>query len=485
MAIDPTLFTGMNKAFSAFIDDDGNKKIVLSGKFGSGKTSFLHHFFQDAQQNNKYWYVHLFPVNYSVSKNEDIFELLKYDLLLDFLKKGVELKGSIDNLPAFFSKDDYVKLVTTVIGMVPKVGKDLESTIAAIKKLYEYVNRKFDVDELDQKGGALADFLTELENKTGLFVEYNIISQLIYEIVRKHAADGRETVLVIDDLDRIDPDHIFRLLNVFAAHMDSSIGGGDYRLNKFGFDKIIVVCDIDNIRKIFKAKFGQDVDFSGYIDKFYSKAIFYFNNKRQLGNLVRRRLADISIFQRMPRGDHHKRFFDERKNRLMRNAEVLLLELVLQGFLPLRKLIAAQVSFHDDFVRRPVFQGVDLEPTNQWYVFYFDVITHFLGGQDEAKLVFKHFDFSRLNEDELHYLAALVIWMKHYRQNKLILDVGQSYSVTEYGDIRKLYVTKEFNDYEFMVNHGQSNSRAYFSEDQIRLLIYWAIDFTQQVSFFR
>jgi hypothetical protein len=39
------------------------------------------------------------------------------------------------------------------------------------------------------------------------------------------------------------------------------------------------VCDIENIRKIFAHKYGGEVDFSGYIDKFYSTEVFYLFHK--------------------------------------------------------------------------------------------------------------------------------------------------------------------------------------------------------------
>ncbi|WP_198537009.1 hypothetical protein, partial [Salegentibacter sediminis] len=46
--------------------------------------------------------------------------------------------------------------------------------------------------------------------------------------------------------------------------------------NKFGFDKVILICDIDNIRGIFHNRYGTDIDFTGYIDKFYSIEIFEY-----------------------------------------------------------------------------------------------------------------------------------------------------------------------------------------------------------------
>ncbi len=54
-------------------------------------------------------------------------------------------------------------------------------------------------------------------------------------------SNGKEVVRILDDLDRIDTEHIFRLLNVFVAQVDV-VGKGEND-NKFGFDKVIFVCD--------------------------------------------------------------------------------------------------------------------------------------------------------------------------------------------------------------------------------------------------
>jgi hypothetical protein len=49
--------------------------------------------------------------------------------------------------------------------------------------------------------------------------------------------------------------------------------------NKFGFDKVIFSCDIDNIQSVYHHKYGAKADFSGYIDKFYSSNIFRLDNR--------------------------------------------------------------------------------------------------------------------------------------------------------------------------------------------------------------
>lgn len=75
----------------------------------------------------------------------------------------------------------------------------------------------------------------------------------------------------------MDPDHIFRILNVISAHCDTYNIQGEEFYNKFGFDKIIVVCDIDNIRSIFEHRYGKKVHFEGYINKMYSSEVFKYD----------------------------------------------------------------------------------------------------------------------------------------------------------------------------------------------------------------
>lgn len=56
------------------------------------------------------------------------------------------------------------------------------------------------------------------------------------------------------------------------------------------------MCDIENIRGIFHNKYGADIDFSGYIDKFYSIDIFEYNFKMVIAESLNEyyRMVDIS-----------------------------------------------------------------------------------------------------------------------------------------------------------------------------------------------
>lgn len=82
---------------------------------------------------------------------------------------------------------------------------------------------------------------------------------------------------------RLDPDHIFRILNILSVHYDNDIDK-----NKFGFDKVICICDLTNIQSVFHHRYGSAADFFGYIDKFYSEEPFKFNNSDAIATYCQR-----------------------------------------------------------------------------------------------------------------------------------------------------------------------------------------------------
>lgn len=93
--------------FGTIIDEfnthlKNNPKILFSAPYGLGKTTFLKEFFKE---NEEYVPIHLFPVNYSISSNEDILSLLKYDILVSLLMNEgvlVELENFKPKLTTIF-----------------------------------------------------------------------------------------------------------------------------------------------------------------------------------------------------------------------------------------------------------------------------------------------------------------------------------------------------------------------------------------------
>jgi DNA polymerase III delta prime subunit len=296
------LFEKPNTEFSKHLSDPENARILFSGKFGIGKTTFINQFFED---NPEYVKIHLYPVNYSIASNEDIIDLIKYDILMELINTGIEFEE--EEIPLKdklygFSQNNALEILRTIITCVPKTGKDIASSIKGFEDLYTSFQKYCDQISSDQ-GKDTLEFIEKIQNGKGSIYEQTVISRLISvkveQLKNADSTSKRQVVLIIDDLDRIDPEHIFRLFNVFAAHFDSS--NSDNSSNKFDFDKVVFICDVDNIRSIFKHRYGVETDFGGYIDKFYSREIFEFDNIYNYDdatNLLTRRVLSNYVSKR-------------------------------------------------------------------------------------------------------------------------------------------------------------------------------------------
>lgn len=60
-----------------------NSRILFTGKFGNGKSTFLSEYFEN--RKDKFITFKLYPVEYSTSNSEDIFELIKFDLIYQLM----------------------------------------------------------------------------------------------------------------------------------------------------------------------------------------------------------------------------------------------------------------------------------------------------------------------------------------------------------------------------------------------------------------
>lgn len=293
------LFKEPAKEFYRHLRSDLNKRILFSGKFGKGKTTFLRYFFENQENSgfaHDYYTIHISPVNYAVANNEDIFSYVKYDIILEFLAKGFEFEESdfkfMDTLPLFI-RNNPEKIVGKLLSFIPIVGKEIDQVFEKGKKLYEEIKKHNSEINSNSEGNKLEKYLESIETTEGSIYENDFITKIIKKAIANLQNNSKKVILIIDDLDRLDPDHIFRILNVFAAQLNGY--NDNITLNKFGFDKVIIVCDLNNIRNIYKNRYGADVDFVGYVDKFYSTEPFYFNNYQELIQISKNILEQIQI----------------------------------------------------------------------------------------------------------------------------------------------------------------------------------------------
>lgn len=281
-----------SQRFLQFLQEENNSNIIFSGIYGIGKSYFINDFFNH-QHSKEYIPIILTPVNYSVANNEDIFEYIKVDILLQLLEKVPcnlkECKISTSLATYYYIQNNLDSIIGNILSVAEKVCFQTD----VIKQLFDLRNNilKFQEKESQAPDKDIETFMKGLSQKKGSIYESNIITQIIQNLISNVKEESnKEAILVIDDLDRIDPEHIFRILNILSAHDDFC----HTHEHKFKFDKTILVCDIENIRKIFHAKYGMDVDFTGYIDKFYSKEIFHFHNEDEIAKCIAQQVVKIN-----------------------------------------------------------------------------------------------------------------------------------------------------------------------------------------------
>lgn len=338
------------KQFSAHLDLTNNHRIIFSGGFGTGKTYFLDKYFEN---HPKYEAIHIYPVNYSVASNEDIFELIKYDIFFKLLEKGLDFeKVEIDKgtfLP-YFLKNNAKEIIPFLLGIIPKVGGSLKEIAKGLIDLNKRFEKEFrDANETDQD--KIIFYLKRFSETKGSINEEDLYTQLICSLVNQLKKEEKEIVLIIDDLDRIDPEHIFRIMNILSAHIDLK---GNKTENKFDFDRIILVCDIENIRKIFANRYGADVDFSGYIDKFYSRSIFYYDLSGEILKNLDKVFHNISIND----GKSENYLGDYRSNRGASIVKYIILACIQYNLFPIRNLNRI-LTGSNSFVAREFWNPTD------------------------------------------------------------------------------------------------------------------------------
>lgn len=286
-----------------------NERTILSAKYGDGKTYFINQFKKRYQKG--YEFITLYPVNYQVADNKEIFEYIKRDILIQMVMKNMidsDCHISEAHYLQYYLMNNHFTLLQDIIQILPALGIGNEGLVwtkllDGFKGLTFLNNQKNKYDqfkkEIESKTDIeLADSFCNSFNEKGGYYELDMISEIIIQSLKKFKVENKKKlVLIIEDMDRLDPAHLFRILNIFSAHLDryniykNTKLLTDYVLtNKFGFDNIITVFDYDNTKKIFAHFYGENANFEGYINKFTTGYVFHYSineiAKQQLNELL-------------------------------------------------------------------------------------------------------------------------------------------------------------------------------------------------------
>lgn len=277
-----------------------NPRTFLSSKFGDGKSYFIEKVKETLK--DEFVFLTIYPVNYQVAANDDIFNFIKRDILFQMMynnmipedvniSNDVALWGYIQNKGKSIISDllPYLSSLSLPAEYVPVIAEAMKAL-----NVFKDLKQKFEEykKSLDAQNNILDDFIGMVDNKS--LYEEDLVTTIIKESIRKYKEEnkGKKIVFVIEDLDRIDPAHLFRILNIFSAHIDYSYKLGvvpnhkDVIGNKFGFDNVVFMADFNNVRKIFKHFYGEQTDFSGYIGKFLSSVPYEYSLRQVRINYI-------------------------------------------------------------------------------------------------------------------------------------------------------------------------------------------------------
>ena len=301
-------------------------RTILSAQYGDGKSFFLQEFERNKAVRKQFVFLTLFPVNYQVVENKDIFELIKYDLLFQlFTNHMIEPTEALsDSLSVQWFLMTHGKDITAFISEICRLigaeNKEAAAVATALDTLPKILKIKEKWETFKEKHGEpnseVGAFLRTIDEH--YLYEVDPISSFIKEAIQTYKKKHRKKiVLIIEDMDRLDPAHLFRILNVLSAHIDYAYRYGlspnreSVAGNKFGVDNVVLVLDYENTKKIYSHFYGEKTSFDGYINKFISNGYFEYSltherNKYFLNQLTQETHVQEQLIEKLIDGDYYE-----------------------------------------------------------------------------------------------------------------------------------------------------------------------------------
>lgn len=296
----PDFYIPIDKEVSQFLQHLRNhSRTILSAKFGDGKSFFLDKFEKDREVQKEYRIIKIYPINYQVANNEDIYGLIKYDILLQLMISDMVSEKTIKD--AFKGIKDAGRIVEAFfegIGEIdPSPKAQIPSAIIRVLKSFVSIPKKWRIF----RGGdsAARTLLEQLEESSPFYFE-DITTKLIRDSIRDWRNNyHKNVVLIVEDLDRLEPQHLFRILNVFSAHMDFIYRNGDAPSDslvgsRFGFDSIVFVTEYNNLKRLFTHFYGGEEAFGGYINKFIPQGYFEYSLRKSANSYFYGAICEIT-----------------------------------------------------------------------------------------------------------------------------------------------------------------------------------------------
>ena len=371
-------------------------RTILSAKYGDGKSYFLQKMAEDEKIQEQFVFLTLYPVNYQVVSNEDIFELIKYDLIVQLYANGFldDIEGLSDSILLYWFLITYQKdLIQFFANVASKIGYLPEKLVKLLDPTSKLIAKWKEFKETHKDGYPAVEELSKKIEKHYLY-EADLVTSFIREAIEKYKEvyPDKRVVLVIEDMDRLDPAHLFRILNVLSAHVDYAYRYGispdknTVEGNKFGVDNVLLVLDYDNTKAIYHHFYGEKANFDGYINKFISHGIFKYSLSEE-----------------------KSKYFTEYLHK-----EVGVIEYLIQEIIPdslydgqtIREIKAAIRHTREQLFEVPVYSDIDGEKALHIGILQLMVVMRRLGQTDDEIANQISFAIHKYPRDMMYYLGG-------------------------------------------------------------------------------
>lgn len=268
---------------------ESEHRVVLSAGFGDGKTYFLIKF--QEKYADEYHFFTIFPAQYVIGTSEAIFEYIKRDILFQIVDKGI-ITEEFDLAGMLKEMGEYVNVSELASFFVSKpIAALLGTAVKQVKTIMTTINRH-------RISGP--NYIDSFMSARGGLYENDAYTCMIRKCFEKmRAQDGKQIVLIIEDLDRIDPSSIFSILNIFGSHFDRHfVINAKEQENKFGVDRLITVMDFDKLALLYNHQYGEDGDgnFDGYISKYICSRPFRYSIRAEARRLLTEKIYALYAF---------------------------------------------------------------------------------------------------------------------------------------------------------------------------------------------
>lgn len=457
-------------SFKEYIDY--NDRCMLSAEFGDGKTYFLNKFKES--YSNDYEFITLYPVNYQVEDNKDIFELIKRDILVQLTSQNM-IKESYDISNSFIAYSYLINnkrdVFLDVLSGIADLNLDntiISSFCSLITKTFGNLANKFadfkkEFNESTNTSVILQKYLTKFEDNSNVY-DFDIITQIITDSIITHKEEtNKANILIIEDLDRLDPEHTFRILNILSAHIDRQIFPTRELLcnkniyNKFAFDKIIIVCDYDNIKKIYHHFYGNETKFEGYIAKFTSLKPFKYSLQQESINFFIEQINELTHVDKTI----ISKFIDYAKNNK-----------ILHNSLNARTIVGVLENLESQLRESNIKLFLDVNTRTDCGIFYFFIVLKRLGfTNNEIVQCAKFFD---IGYNGIKCFNPFIIWGASYINVNLPSQQTFFIHSIERGEMEKISISNYTieNGYVTLTishcgNYMQSHDQKFLSIENI------------------